>query len=317
VAKKKDNKVNRNVDKFTAKKEVKNEDSMLSKIEVKSPEDQEKVSKIVGTVFITLGLLLIGYGIFSFVRYSRNPEFDESLQAPSLSGTEILTKEENITIKGIADGYSEVFVYVDNEEVGRVKVSSEGDFEYSHKAEKEGKYAVSVAGVKGFPKRYISSQSDMRIVTVDRTGPEVKSLGYPREVGSEKFTLVGEAEKGCSITIKRGTDVYTGKCDEKGEFKVTGIVLEEGPNVYTLEIQDEAGNVTKAEEKIKVTYSKESSVNGDAVYDENGLPVASGELEDALNFVLGNKLMMGFGIVALFGFLLSSAVVVLRRKEIA
>jgi len=316
VAKKKTKKVNESVNKITAK-EVKKDESMLAKVEVKSPIDQEKVSKIVGTVFIVLGLLLIGYGVFSFVKYSRNPEFDQSLQAPSLTGTSVLTNEENITIKGLADGYNEVFVYVDNKEVGRVKVGKEGEFEYKYKVDQEGKYAVSVAGVKGFPKRHISPQSDMRVVTVDRTAPKLDSLNYASEVGTKTFTLAGKAEVGSEVVLKRGTSSYSAKSDENGDFEIKGISLDEGPNVYNVEIKDEAGNIAYSDEKVKVTYSVESDVNGDAVYDENGLPVASGNLEDALNEIFRNNLMLVFGFLALASFAVSTGIVINKNKKVA
>ena len=316
MAKKKTKKVNENVNKITAK-EVKKDESMLAKVEVKSPIDQEKVSKIVGTVFIVLGLLLIGYGVFSFVKYSRNPEFDQSLQAPSLTGTSVLTNEENITIKGLADGYNEVFVYVDNKEVGRVKVGKEGEFEYKYKVDQEGKYAVSVAGVKGFPKRHISPQSDMRVVTVDRTAPKLDSLNYASEVGTKTFTLAGKAEVGSEVVLKRGTSSYSAKSDENGDFEIKGISLDEGPNVYNVEIKDEAGNIAYSDEKVKVTYSVESDVNGDAVYDENGLPVASGNLEDALNEIFRNNLMLVFGFLALASFAVSTGIVINKSKKVA
>ncbi|NMC08852.1 hypothetical protein GYA44_00795 [Candidatus Microgenomates bacterium] len=316
MAKKKTKKVNENVNKITAK-EVKKDESMLANVEVKSPIDQEKVSKIVGTVFIVLGLLLIGYGVFSFVKYSRNPEFDQSLQAPSLTGTSVLTNEENITIKGLADGYNEVFVYVDNKEVGRVKVGKEGEFEYKYKVDQEGKYAVSVAGVKGFPKRHISPQSDMRVVTVDRTAPKLDSLNYASEVGTKTFTLAGKAEVGSEVVLKRGTSSYSAKSDENGDFEIKGISLDEGPNVYNVEIKDEAGNIAYSDEKVKVTYSVESDVNGDAVYDENGLPVASGNLEDALNEIFRNNLMLVFGFLALASFAVSTGIVINKSKKVA
>lgn len=316
MAKKKTKKVNENVNKITAK-EVKKDESMLAKVEVKSPIDQEKVSKIVGTVFIVLGLLLIGYGVFSFVKYSRNPEFDQSLQAPSLTGTSVLTNEENITIKGLADGYNEVFVYVDNKEVGRVKVGKEGEFEYKYKVDQEGKYAISVAGVKGFPKRHISPQSDMRVITVDRTAPKLDNLNYASEVGTKTFTLAGKAEVGSEVILKRGTSSYSAKSDENGNFEIKGISLDEGPNVYNVEIKDEAGNIAYSDEKVKVTYSVESDVNGDAVYDENGLPVASGNLEDALNEIFRNNLMLVFGFLALASFAVSTGIVINKNKKVA
>lgn len=313
MAKKKYSNVNNEVNNSTAKS-----DSMVSKVEIKTPQDQDKVSRVVGTIFILLGLVLISYGIYSFVRYNRNPELDSTLQAPSLSGTEIITNGESIVIKGLADGYDDVFVYVDDIEVGRTKVGGEGEFEYAHQVADEGKYKVAVAGVRGFPKRIISPLSDSRVVEVDRTAPVLVSVDYKSEVGTETFRMVGEVENGCEVVLKRGTDMYTADCNEDGKFELSGILLDEGPNVYVMEITDKAGNLTKVDDKIKVIYSKESDVNGDAATDQDdSLPVASGELEDALTEVFGNKLMLIFGIVALSGFMFSSGYVVIKKGKIS
>jgi hypothetical protein len=288
------------------------QDSMLSKVEIKKPDGQERISRIVGTIFIFLGIALIGYGIYSFIRFSRTPELDETLDIPSLSGTKVVTNAENIAVKGVAESFDEVFVYVDNEEVARVKVDSEGAFEYEYPVEDEGMYAVSVAGVKGFPKRYISLQSDMRMVEVDRTDPELTEIDYPEEVGTESFTLVGNVEPNAEIVVTRGTDKYVATCDEKGDFKITEILLEEGPNVFGVSIVDEAGNEVELDEKVKVTYSMESDVNGNAVMDE--IPVASGELEEAMQKLLGNNLMMLFGLIAIVAFFFSSGFAFLKYK---
>ncbi len=287
--------------------------SMLSKVEIKKPDNQEKVSKIVGSVFIFLGIVLIGYGIYSFIKFSKTPELDEALDTPSLSGTEVLTNEEKIVIKGVAEDFDEVFVYVDSEEKGRVKVDSDSSFEYEYPVEDEGKYAVSVAGVKGFPKRYISLQSDMRIVEVDRKAPELAEVNYPVEVGTESFTLVGNTEPATEVVVKRGVDKYVSTADENGDFKVTGILLEEGPNVFTLTISDEAGNELEVEEKIKVIYSMDSNVNGNAVADE--IPIASGELSKAMQTIFSNNLMMVFGLLAILLFMLSTGFVVVKYKQ--
>lgn len=287
-------------------------DSMLSKVEIKKPGGQERVSKIVGTIFIFLGVVLIGYGIYSFVRFSKTPQLDETLDVPSLSGTEVITNDEDILVKGTAEGFDEVFVYVDNEEIARVKVDSEGTFEYKYPIENEGTYAVSVAGVKGFPKRYISLQSDMKMVKVDRTDPVLTKMEYPKEVGTESFTLVGNVEPNAEVTVIRGTDKYVATCDEQGDFKITEILLDEGPNVFGVSITDKAGNEVELEEKVKVTYSVDSDVNGNAVTDE--IPVAAGELEEAMQVLLGNNLMMLFGLFAMVAFFLSSGFVFLKYK---
>ena len=294
-------------------KKTQPKDSMVSKVEVKKPDSQEKISRIVGTIFIFLGIVLIGYGIYSFVKFGRTPELDETLDTPSLSGTEVITNDENILIKGTADSFDEVFVYVDNEEVARVKVDAEGTFEYDYPIEAEGTYAVSVAGVKGFPKRYISLQSDMRMVEVDRTDPLLTEIDYPKEVGTESFTLVGNVEPNAEVIVTRGTDKYVATCDEQGDFKITEILLDEGPNVFGVSIVDEAGNEVELDEKVKVTYSVDSDVNGNAVTDE--IPVASGELEEAMQKLLGNNLMMLFGLIAIVAFFFSTGFAFLKYKR--
>jgi hypothetical protein len=191
-------------------------------------------------------------------------------------------------------------------------VDSEGAFEYEYPIEDEGTYAVSVAGVKGFPKRYISLQSDMRMVEVDRTDPVLTEIDYPEEVGTESFTLIGNVEPNAEVVVTRGTDKYVATCDEQGDFKITEILLEEGPNVFGVSIVDEAGNEVEVDEKVKVTYSMDSDVNGNAVTDE--IPVASGELEEAMQKLLGNNLMMLFGLIAMVAFFFSSGFAFLKYK---
>lgn len=293
--------------------EVKKKESMVSKVEIKNPEDQERISRVVGSIFIFLGILLISYGIYSFVKFSKNPELDDTLDSPSLSGTEVLTNEDDILIRGLADGYDEVIIYVDNDEVKRVKVEKDSTFEYSYTADKEGKYALSISGVKGFPKRYMSAQSDMRVVEVDRTDPVLVDIKYPAEVGTETFTMTGTVEAGAEVTVKRGTDKYVVECDENGEFSISDILLDEGPNVFVLGISDKAGNSIEVEEKVKVAYSMDSDVNGNAVMDSD-LPVASGELEAALRIIKENNLMFVFGLIALLGFMFSSGFVLVKYR---
>jgi hypothetical protein len=294
-------------------KEIKKSESMVSKVEIKNPQDQEKISRVVGSIFIFLGILLISYGIYSFVKFSRNPELDDGLDAPSLSGTEVLTNEDDILIRGMADGYDEVIVYVDNDEVERVKVEKDSTFEFAYAAEDEGRYAISVSGVKGFPKRYMSAQSDMRIVEVDRTAPELVEIKYPAEVGTETFAVKGVVEDGAEVVVRRGTDKYVAVCDESGEFLISDILLDEGPNVFILGITDKAGNTVEVEERVKITYSVDSDVNGNAVMDED-LPVASGELEAAMRIIRENNLMFIFGLMALLGFMFSSSFVLVKYK---
>jgi len=299
----------------TAPKNIPNKkDSMLSKVEVKKPQDQEKISRIVGTIFIVLGVLLISFGIYSFIKYNRNPEINTSYESPVMVGVNELTKEDSVVIRGSASGYDQVFIYVDGEEIGRVKVAKDGSYEYTLNLVDEGKYAVTVAGVKGFPRRYISPTSEVLTVTIDKTAPTISKIKYPAEVGTKTFSLTGVVEPNAVVTVKRGTGLYRATCDKDGNFKISGIILEAGPNVFNIELKDEAGNEVKVEEKVKVIYSEDSSVNGEAV-DDTSIPVAAGELDSAMSVILGNKLMILFGILALVGMFSSTGVLLYRNRK--
>jgi len=299
----------------TAPKNIsKNKDSMLSKVEIKEPRDQERISRIVGTIFIILGVLLISFGIYSFIKYNRNPEMNTTYESPVMVGVNELTNEDSVVIRGSASGYDQVFIYVDGEEIERVKVAKDGSYEYTVNLVDEGKYAITVAGVKGFPKRYISPVSETLYVTIDKTAPTISKIKYPTEVGTETFSLTGVVEPNAEVTVKRGTGLYRATCDENGNFKISGIVLEAGPNVFNIELKDEAGNETKVEEKVRVIYSENSSVNGEAVNDTS-IPQAAGELDEAMSVLLGNKLMILFGILALIGMFSSTGVLLYRNRK--
>ena len=299
----------------TAPKNIsKKKESMLSKVEIKKPQDQERISRIVGTIFIVLGVLLISFGIYSFVKYNRNPEMNTTYESPVMVGVNELTIEDSVVIRGSASGYDQVFIYVDGEEIERVKVAKDGSYEYTVNLVDEGKYAITVAGVKGFPKRYISPVSETLYVTIDKTAPTISKIKYPTEVGTETFSLTGVVEPNAEVTVKRGTGLYRATCDENGNFKISGIVLEAGPNVFNIELKDEAGNETKVEEKVRVIYSENSSVNGEAVNDTS-IPQAAGELDEAMSVLLGNKLMILFGILALIGMFSSTGVLLYRNRK--
>lgn len=287
-------------------------DSMVAKVEVKNPQDQERISRIVGTMFIVFGVILISFGIYSFIRYNRNPELNPEYQPPVIIGLKEVTNDELVTIKGSAIEYEKVFVYINGQEVERVNVSKDGSYEYTTPLE-EGQYMVSVAGVKGFPKRYISPQTTGDTIIIDRTAPTLSDIKYPIEVGTKTFTVTGKIEKNAAVSIKRGTDVFGGVCDEEGNFKVSGIRLDEGSNIFTVVIRDEAGNEVVSDKKIKTIYSSSSSVNGDAVSDST-IPVADGNLDSAKMVMLGNILMIVFGIVALLG-ASGSTIYMLNKKR--
>lgn len=296
------------------KNSAQQEDSMKSKVEIKQPlpQSQEKISRLVGSVFIGLGILLVAFGVFSYIKYREEPLLDPELESPILGEITTITNGDTIMVKGDAEGFDTVFIYVNEEKVGEAKVDDESKYTFEYAIEEEGDYSVSIAGVKGFPNRYISGMSDTVISKVDRTGPDQESvtLKYGPETNKDTFILVGTTEANASVEVKRGTESFDGLADKDGEFRIEGIGLDEGKNVFSVYIKDVAGNQTLLDEKVRVSYSPTGSVNGDAVVDEN-IPQASGTFDE----IFGNNLMMFFGLIALVAFGTSSTVVYLKNKR--
>ncbi len=298
------------------KKEIKlkKEETMTSKVDVKKPQDPERVSKLVGSIFIVLGLLLVGFGIYSFVKYNSNPKLDTSLVSPSFEEIPSITNGENVSVAGNAKGYDTVLVYLNDEKIGSVKVNNKGEYLYNVALSQEGEYKIAVASVKGFPMRHLSSQSAIQTVVVDRTAPVLADVKFPTEVGTQTFTVTGTAEKDAQVTVKRGTDYYSATCNEKGYFKIVSIALDSGSNVFNVVIKDTAGNETALVGRIKVIYSPESSVNGDAV-DDASIPVADGDLDNVADFLAGNKLVWFFAILALVGGITTTSVMYIKQRK--
>lgn len=298
----------------TSSKVSQEEMSMRSKVEIKQPlpHNQEKVSRLVGSVFIGLGILLVAFGIFSFIKYREEPLLDPELESPIITNITSITNEEEITIEGEAKGYDTVFVYVNDEKVGETKVQDSEEFSYTYVVEDEGKYDVTVAGVRGFPNRYITPLSKSELSVVDRTAPdeELFTMKYGPETNKDTFILVGTTEVQSTVEVKRGTESFGGIASDEGDFRIEGIGLDEGKNVFSIYLTDVAGNEVLLDEKIRVTYSPTGDVNGDAVIDTN-IPQAAGELD----FLMANNLMMLFGLLAIFALMGSSTVMYLKNKS--
>jgi len=290
------------------------EDSMKSKVEIKQPlpQNQEKISRLVGSVFIGMGILLVAFGIFSFIKFREEPLLDPELEAPAAASVTSITNDETIVVKGEAKGYDSIFVYVNEEKVGEAKVGDDAKYSFEYTVEEQGEYSIAVAGVKGFPNRYISPMSESKISVVDYTSPDkdTVTIKYGPETNKDTFILVGTTEADATIEVKRGTESFDGLADKEGKFRIEGITLDEGKNVFSVYITDLAGNQVLLDEKVRITYSASGDVNGDAVIDED-IPQAAGTFDE----IFGNQLMMLFGIIALLAFSTSSTFVYLKNRK--
>lgn len=297
----------------------KDKESMKKKVEIKTPNNgADKASRIVGTIFIGLGILLVAFGLYSFLKFRAEPTYNEELETPTIEFVTDVTNEEEIVVRGKAPGYSSVAVFVNDERVGETRVRDDA-YEFTYEIEDEGEYAVAVAGLQGFPFREISPKTSTEIAQVDRTAPDVEDidLQYIEETNESTFTLTGNTEPKVTVQVRRGVSTYEATADDSGDFRVEGISLDEGKNVFYLNLTDPAGNTVSLDEKVRIAYSPDADLNGDGVVDDRDvagtgdtLPQASGELDN----LLVRNLMLIFGLASLFVFSGSSIYAFNRKK---
>jgi len=278
-------------------------------------KDHEMASRVVGTIFIIVGTILVGLGIYSFVTYKTEPELDESLTTPILRELSSVTNDRIVELGGTAEGIQKVRIFLDDVLLETIKVE-DGKFEYQWEVEDEGIYAISVDGLKGFPRQKKSEMSETTFLTIDWTPPSSNiSLEYPTEVVMESFLVEGIIDPKTILLLKRGTQIYSGVSDRDGNVELVVDLLDEGKNVFGLLLQDEAGNETVPEEKVRITYSPNAHINGNGIQGvSTEIPEASGNLSEAMMEVFNNELMMFFGLLAILGMFVTSTILIKKKK---
>jgi len=290
--------------------------TMSEKIVVKR-RDHEMASRIVGTIFIVVGVILVGLGIYSFVTYKAEPELDESLMTPALRELSDSSNDKKIELSGDAEGVDKVRIFLNDVLLETVK-AKDGEFEYVWEVEDEGIYSISVDGLKGFPRQRKSKSSETIFLTIDWTAPSSTiSLEYPTEVVKKAFLVQGTIDPNTTLFLKRGTQSFSAVSDSDGYVEVVVDLLDEGKNVFGLLLRDAAGNETVPEEKVRITYSPSAHINGDGVQGvADEIPEAAGNLEEAMQEVFGNNLMLYFGLIAILAMVFTSVVLVKKQKEL-
>ncbi len=285
------------------------------KVSRKNDSNRSTFSIIVGFLMIAVGLVMLIGGIVSIILYRLPASVDSALPVPVLDAMPAFVNTKSLTVKGDSSDYERVMVFVNDQVVtDGVKSDENGKFRYIYEIEDEGDYRIQVAGIKGFPRRVRSEKGKMWTVNADFTAPssDVK-FAYDKEVDTKAFTLRGVVEENSTVVLEKNGKKYIAKADMNGGFVLKDIPLTDGENQFSVEIRDEAGNVTKLSQKISVTYAS-GQLNGNGAVD---LPEASGILSDALNEVKANALIGYIGMIALVVLLLNSVLVGVKlRREL-
>lgn len=301
-------------------KSNKTDSSKTKKTEGKFP------TRIIGGIFVILGLGLVGLLIALFV-ISRLPyRTDPKMPIPTLDKLDEYTKDDKIDITGEVTPGEKVRLYQDGELLkGDVKADKSGDFKFDDvELEEEGETKFQAVTVSGtiFKKR--SEKSNVVKTKVDWSAPSGKvKLEYEKESSKDKANITGEADKNSYVILRGEDDEYETKTNDKGKFEFEEVELEEGKNEFKVSVKDEAGNEVLSSSQVEINYDA-GDVNGDGASTgddqdgeggKEGLPESAGELEAAMDFLLGNKLMLALGLVALAVFASSSASAYLMSRK--
>ncbi|MCM3617889.1 Ig-like domain-containing protein [Sutcliffiella horikoshii] len=121
-----------------------------------------------------------------------------------------------------------------------------GTKSYSSKADADGNYSVSIpvqnanTTISVTAKDSAGNVSDGKSVTVSRVAPDMPTVN---SVSNKASSVSGKAEKSSTVAVKIGSKSYTGKADNKGDFKIT-IPVQNADKNLTVTATDKDGKVS-------------------------------------------------------------------------
>ncbi|MBN2100617.1 hypothetical protein JW710_01840 [Candidatus Dojkabacteria bacterium] len=276
-----------------------------------SPENKSSVGKVLGGLFVIVGLALVGLLIIIFV-ISRLPyRKDSSLPIPTLEKLDEETREDEVDIKGETIPGETVMLFKDGEMLDqKEKADNDGNFEFEKvELDEEGDTDFEAVTVRGSVFKKRSEKSNKVTMDVDWTAPSSKvSLDYDEESTGDKATVKGKAEKNSYVILENEDNEYETKTDKDGNFEFKDVQLSKGENTYDVSVRDEAGNEVLSSSEVKITYEA-GDINGNGATDSKEdtgkseqLPESAGSLEEALTEILGNRLMFILGMLVVLAF---------------
>ncbi len=276
------------------------------------------LARVTGIFFVLIGILLVGLVVFSFV-VSRLPyRVDNKMPVPTLSKLPTTTTDSTISVQGETIPGETVALY-ENGKLSNATVTANNDGKFTFKDTKfttdqtNNFEAVTVSG-KVFKRR--SEKSNTVTVKLASSTPTTPvKLEFSKSTTSGTTTIKGTAEKNVRIKLNVGQREYETQADRNGNFTFKDVKLDPGSNQITVTPED-----GQNPQKITISYNKPSINGNGATTNRNTgtsgqLPESAGELDAALDFIRGNKLMTIMGLIALLGFAGSSSAVFLYNSK--
>ncbi|MDD2483121.1 MAG: hypothetical protein PHE32_02015 [Candidatus Shapirobacteria bacterium] len=234
-------------------------DFKRSRLERKKEEQITKKTVFLGFLTVLVFVLIIVFGLPFLINFSiflgntksKKDTTNENVlppMAPRLVVPFEATNSSKIQIDGFAETGSAVELLKNDESVGRVDVTENGDFSFENIELSEGENNFSAVAIKD--KSGSSEVSKEVTVVFDNKVPEL-TMTNPVEasltVDYADLDIIGKSEKGVSVLVNNRVATV----DNDGNFKIK-IQLNAGKNDVEIIVRDEALNETR--KKITITY---------------------------------------------------------------
>ena len=234
-------------------------DFKRSRLERKKEEQITKKTFFLGFLTVLFFILIIVFGLPFLINFSiflgntksKKEVVNENILPPLAPRLVIpfeATNSSKIKISGFAEIGSAVELLKNDESVGRIDVSENGDFLFENIDLVEGENNFSAVVIKD--KSGSSEVSKEITVIFDNKAPELTMTNPAEEsltVDYADFDIVGKSEKGVSVLINSRVATV----DNDGNFKLK-VQLNAGKNDIEIIVKDEALNETR--KKISITY---------------------------------------------------------------
>ena len=281
----------------------------------------ETAARVFGVLFILIGLVLIVLLIGGFITSKLPYRVDPTLPIPTLDKTRAYTSEDIAEVTGTALPGEKVVLYINDERTNKtVDTDEDGAFVFEGvELQEEETIDFSSAVIRGGLFKRRSELSNTVSTVVDWIAPSSTiAFEYEPSTTSDKTTIKGNAEPKSIVVLNTGSETYEAEVDEKGMFTFTDVPLIAGANSFSVKIKDLAGNEVRASKKVEIAYET-GDLNGDGATTVAGaqtqLPESAGELDAAMEFLKGNKIMFMIAVIVLCGFGASASSAYMYAKK--
>jgi len=236
--------------KSTKSTESKKVSSRLAQKEQKKLTQQTLITVVITVAILGLFVFVIMPGairlFFRLIDQGANFDPGDNVppQVPVLNAPVSATHSASLKLTGFGEAKSDVVFVLNAEEIDRVQINDEGQFEYELDLD-EGENALSLYSIDGSSNESNTTKTyqilmDNEAPTIEIEGPEDGAQIELKK--NQQLTIKGITEAKAKVYVN-GRISYA---DNEGNFK-SSLLLNEGENKLEIRAEDKAGNSTQME----------------------------------------------------------------------